>query len=870
MSHRPLPLSCLLALLLLVPTSAFAQHLETGTAVFTESASDTDATDPSGWVLVSFAQAFAAPPVVIAGPVSHGLGIDQNASWSLSSRVRNVTATDFEVAAMRPEGTVDPFVGIANPSQPITLSADWLAVDFGLHTLDDGTTDGIQVEARTISTITVRAGTTSSGSGDANAGDEVLFVHPWTNTPGVLHSVQSQGDPEWITSSVFGTGGPSVGPDTTRFAIALEGAEVHIAHPSTGAAVAETIGWVAITPGIGSVTDSAGTSLGLDAGLTAGKYIERHEVACLALPDTGVFGFSAVPYVLAKHNSMDGSNGSWVRGCEPTDSSGTFLPSITADSAYVHMEEDQVANSERGGIPEYGAWFAIEPGGTVALTETDHDGDGIPTNDELGNDESDPRIDYDTDGTPDFLDTDSDDDGDPDATDCAVLDASIYAGATELCDGIDSNCDGDLVDGFTDTNGDGDPDCTDDDDDGDGLTDDDETTIHSTDPLNADSDADGLGDGDEVSIYGTDPNDDDSDDDAVLDGAEVLAGTDPLDDDSDDDGLTDGSESTLGTDPLDTDTDNDGLSDGLEAGLTAPQGNDTDSAVFVADADSTTTTDPLLVDTDSGGVTDGAEDANLDGAVDGGETDPNDPTDDLLDLDGDGFSASAGGGGDDCNDSNASVYPGATELCDGLDNDCDAFVDNAPDQDGDGFGPCDGDCDDTNTQVGPFAAEVCNDGLDNDCDGLVDESPDGDGDGFTVCGGDCDDDDDSVYPGAADLPGDGIDSDCDGIDEPATGDDDDSATGDDDTAGDDDDTAGDDDASGDDDDSATGDDDTAGDDDDTAGDDDASGDDDDSSAPVVAPSCGCEASAGDSVSATWLWALAVFPMVRRRRRPGQA
>ncbi len=75
----------------------------------------------------------------------------------------------------------------------------------------------------------------------------------------------------------------------------------------------------------------------------------------------------------------------------------------------------------------------------------------------------------------------------------------------------------------------------------------------------------------------------------------------------------------------------------------------------------------------------------------------------------------------DCNDNNADIHPGATEICDGLDNDCDGNVPAGEvDADGDGYMVCEGDCNDSDASVSPGAAEVC-DGIDNDCDGDIDE-----------------------------------------------------------------------------------------------------------------------------------------------------
>ena len=200
---------------------------------------------------------------------------------------------------------------------------------------------------------------------------------------------------------------------------------------------------------------------------------------------------------------------------------------------------------------------------------------------------------------------------------------------------------------------------------------------------------------------------------------------------------------------------------------------------------------------------DDASDKSTDTA--GATQDAPEPTD----ADGDGFAEA-----DDCDDTNAAINPDATEVCDGIDNDCNDWIDDDDpgvtggevfyfDYDGDGFGDnsftetaCEApenyvadntDCNDAVAAINPDGTEVCDDAnADENCNGVADDEDetvddasklafyaDADLDGFASVdptmqcdqgdlmteGTDCNDADAAAYPGADEWC-DGVQTDC--------------------------------------------------------------------------------------------------------------
>ena len=478
-----------------------------------------------------------------------------------------------------------------------------------------------------------------------------------------------------------------------------------------------------------------------------------------------------------------------ARGCGPDGLDTCDAPEASVETC--NAIDDDCNGEVDDGLG--GAPCEVENGaGTCPGTEVCSGGQlvcqGSPPIDEICNgvdDDCDGSIDegfddFEGDGLPDCSDPDDDNDGVEDDFDCKPFDPAISPDTPEACNGIDDDCDGEI----------------------------DEKNAEGCQVFWQDIDADGHGSmdapsrclcGEALSLFYTVPDaENEPSDCADLDNQikpGVVEVCDTLDNDCD--GLTDegfdDSDGDLKPDCTDADDDGDGTPDFEDCAPNNPE-------IYIGAQEVCNG-----VDDDCNGLTDeydaiGCTPYYLDADSDGQGTDSVPPS--CLCFPDPGTLYTAFGWGD-CDDLSDTTYTGAEELCNGVDDDCDGFTDEwLPDYNLDGEADCvddddDGDgvvdvldCAPLDPTITPGATEICN-GKDDNCEdgaddagseGCIDYMLDVDNDGMgkdgypSLClcepdvanhytatqGGDCNDAKADIFTGAEEVCN-FLDDDCDGV-----------------------------------------------------------------------------------------------------------
>lgn len=311
---------CLMLAVFTAGAPAYAWRLEAGRVT----TNDTFAT--ATFTTVTFQTVFDVTPIVVA------LASDEGGDPS-ALRIRNVTTTGFEIAAVEPTGNDGPHVA---------MTVDYVAMEPGVHQLPTGET----VVAGFHTTASVQR---SGVVGGAAAWDTVNFGATLSATASVVASIQTMnsesgappGGPSqpWLTMAIRN-------PSTTNVQMALERSEA-----AAGAVVAETIGYIAFPNGSNSTfIDDGNTSTEWSAVTTADLIVGWDNGCTNHTFSTTAF---ATARVVATKNRRDGADGGWLRRC-----------ALTATQIGLVVDEDIANDPERA--------HTNEAAGVIAFSRSFH------------------------------------------------------------------------------------------------------------------------------------------------------------------------------------------------------------------------------------------------------------------------------------------------------------------------------------------------------------------------------------------------------------------------------------------------------------------------------------------------------------------
>ena len=330
---------------------------------------------------ITFDAPFDRAPVIV--PL-----LDRSDTNPTGVRIKNVTATGFDIAQVEPFNSAGP--ASAQDGATTAGTAHFLAVLPGTHLIE-----GVLIEAGSVDTQAVQVHNTTFPT-RTESWESVNFSAGFAAAPSVMSFVQTMNNESTITGNnsagnvstpfvqavAASLTGDNAAPDATGLRLALERAQIK--QPTnnanvlnTGGSVDETIGWIAISQGTGTLTDKDAKVIRYESAVTADDVDEiggSGGTYAYAFAQT----FSSAPLVAGSILGRDGDDGGWMRRA-----------TLSAASVELFIQEDQVVDDEVGRSDNPSGLFAFSESFSVAnetVFQTGFAYTSEPTPAEIGND----------------------------------------------------------------------------------------------------------------------------------------------------------------------------------------------------------------------------------------------------------------------------------------------------------------------------------------------------------------------------------------------------------------------------------------------------------------------------------------------------
>ncbi len=306
-----------IVLLFILPMSLFGWKMESGKVSLPATA-----VGSSTWQAITLQQTYDTTPLIFV-LVDQGSGYDGDSPVAL--RIRNITASSFEVVQVEPQSSVGDTEG-----EHAAVNLDYIAIEAGDHTLEDGT----RILALTQDTSDYQ-GKKASGT---KSWDSVSFSSGFSASPIILGTIQTLNNEvstlpgaassPWMTVAIRNV-------DSNGFQMALDRAETSVGSIT----VDETVAYLAVDANVqGSLYEPSCTKIDYETILTSDS-VRGWRNGCYSFDFVNTY--SALPNVIGNQETRNGPDGGWLRRC-----------ALGVSAVDITIDEDQANDSDRSHTTE--------------------------------------------------------------------------------------------------------------------------------------------------------------------------------------------------------------------------------------------------------------------------------------------------------------------------------------------------------------------------------------------------------------------------------------------------------------------------------------------------------------------------------------